>query len=260
MSIIAGLYLLISAMDAEAPQPSEVKLGAACILMVGIISLLFLLDVIRKPVRIALLFVSLIAAAYLFVKSKDSITTEIAAKKEAKFVKGQTVQGLKDVRSALEAYRVSHGGYTQDLDELQNFVKNGTVPKMMKIGQLPDSIASEEEAMELGIIVKMPAGMTAEQVKKQGLIVRDTIQISVMEDKFESEFAKKARVFPFDLKNIKFSPVSKKPWDIQAGYANMGGVQQPVVAVKESEPYKGGKALQIGDLKEAHLNGNWDDD
>ncbi len=260
LSIIAGLALLISAMDAEAPQPSEVKLGAACILIVGVISLLFLLDVIKKPVRLAILFVCLIAAGYLFVKSKDSITTEISAKKEAKFIKDQTVQGLKDVRSALEAYRLSHGGYTQNLDELMDFVENGTVPKMMKIGQIPDSVASEEQAMELGLIVKMPSGMTAEQVKEQGLIVRDTVQITVMEDKFDSEFAKKLRLFPFDLKNIKFSPASKKPWEIQAGYANMGGVQQPVVEVKESEPYKGGKALQIGSLKDAHLNGNWDDE
>ncbi len=61
----------------------------------------------------------------------------ISAKKEAKFIKDQTVQGLKDVRSALEAYRLSHGGYTQNLDELMDFVENGTVPKMMKIGQIP---------------------------------------------------------------------------------------------------------------------------
>jgi hypothetical protein len=235
-------------------------LGAACILIVGIVSLLFLLDVVKKPVRIALLFLSLIGAALLMVKSTTSITSEIAEKKQAKFVKDQTVQGLKDVRSALEAYRVANGTYTQNLDELTSFVKDGTVPKMMKIGQLPDSIPSEEMALELGLIVKMPEGMTAEEVKAQGLIVRDTVQISVMEDKFENAFAKKTRTFPFDLNNIKFAPVSKKPWSIQSGFASMGGVQQPVVEVKDPEPYKDGKVLKIGDLKEANLNGNWDDD
>jgi len=260
LSIFAGLALLISALDSEAPQTQEVVLGAACILIVGIVSLLFLMDVVKKPMRIAVLFLSLLGAALLFVKSTTSITSEIAAKKQAKYVKDQTVQGLKDVRSALEAYRVANGSYTQNLDELTSFVKSGTVPKMMKIGQLPDSIPSEEMAMELGLIVKMPAGMTAEEAKNQGLIVRDTVQISVMEDKFENDFAKKTRTFPFDLNNIKFSPVSQKPWAIQSGFANMGGVQQPVVEVKDPEPYKGGKVLKIGDLKEANLNGNWDDD
>ncbi len=260
LCIIAGLALLISALDAEAPQPSEVKLGAACILFVGIISLLFLLDVIKKPVRIAILFLSLIGAAYLFMKSSDSITSEIAELKQAKFVKTQTIQGLKDVRSALEAFRLTNGRYTQDLDELVAFVRGGTVPKMMKIGQIPDSIPSEERAMELGLIVKMPYDMTPEEVKAAGLIVRDTVRISVMEDKFDNEFAKKTRLYPFDLETIKLAPVSKKPWDIKTGYANMGGVQQPVVEVKDPEPYKNGKALQIGSLKDAHLNGNWDDD
>jgi len=259
LSIIAGLIMLVSAFDAEAPQPAEVKIGAACILFVGIVSLLFLLDVIRKPLRIAILFLSLIGAAFLYMKSSESITLEIAERKQAKFVKDQTVQGLKDVRSALEAFKLTNGRYTQDLDELVAFVRGGTVPKMMKIGQIPDSIASEEKAMELGLIVKMPYDMTPEEVKEAGLIVRDTVRISVMEDKFDNDFARKTRLFPFDIEYIKSAPVSKKPWDIKTGVANMGGVQQPVVQVKDPEPYKDGKALKIGSLKDAHLNGNWDD-
>lgn len=260
LSIIAGLTLLISAMDAEAPQPSEVILGAVCILIVGIVSLLFLLDVLKKPIRTAIMFLSLLGAVYLFMKSSDSITTEIAARKEAKFVKDQTVQGLKDVRSALEAFRLTNGRYTQDLDELVAFVRGGTVPKMMKIGQIPDSIPSEEMAMEMGLIVKMPYGMTAEEVKAAGLIVRDTVRISVMEDKFDNDFAKKTRLFPFDLETIRTAPVSKKPWDIKTGYASMGGVQQPVVEVKDPEPYDERKVLTIGSLKDNHLNGNWGND
>lgn len=259
LCIVVGIAMLVSAMSKVTPQPAEVKLGAACILAVGIFGLLFLLDVIKKPIRLVLLVISLLTAGYLFMQSSNSITSEIAEREQAKMVKDKTVQALKDVRSALEAYRVANGRYTQDLDELTTFVKSGTVPKPMRIGMWPDSIGTEENARELGLIQKMPEGMTIEQVKAQGIIVRDTVQIAVMEDKFDNEFAKKGRLYPFDIKNIKFSPVTNKPWDIKTGVANMGGVQQPVVEVKDPEPYKEEKQLKIGDLKEAHLNGNWDD-
>jgi hypothetical protein len=256
---ICGLALLFNSFDGKSPQPTEVKIGAACILFVGVISMMFMTDLIKKPVRIAVLFISLIGAAYLLIANTQTVTHEIAAQAKAKEVKKLTVQALKDVRTALETYRDVKGNYTSDLNALKLFVENDSITKIVKIGALPDSVATDEQARELGLYIKMPQGMTAEQVKAQGLIVRDTIQFPVMEEKFDNESALKGRTSPFDAQNLLVSPVSKKPWKISVGAENFGGLQRPVAMVEDPEPWMGGEALKIGGLNQNNLNGNWDD-
>lgn len=259
--MIAGIALLISA-GGPNPQPSEVYMGSFAILLVGVISLLFLLDVIKKPIRLALTVVFALTAIYFIMANTNSINDEIKLQKEISLNKSMTIQALKDVRSAQEAYRQVHGQYTQDLDELSQFVKNGTVPKIKKIGAIPDSVGTEANALELGLIQKMPAGMTDAQVQEAGIIVRDTIQITVMEDKFTNDNALKNRKFDFDTEKLKYAPSSGKPWDIRAGVTNIGGVEQPVLLVADPEPFMASKseALTIGSMEDAHLNGNWKED
>lgn len=256
---LSGLALLYNSFDGKSPQPTEVKLGAACILFVGVISMMFMMDLIKKPVRIAVLFISLIGAAYLLIANTQTVTHEIAAQAKAKEVKTLTVQALKDVRTALETYRDVNGNYTSDLSALKRFVESGSITKIVKIGALPDSVATDEQARELGLYIKMPQGMTAEQVKVQGLIVRDTIQVPVMQEKFDNKSALKGRTSPFDAQNLLEAPASKKPWKISVGAENFGGLQRPVAMVEDPEPWMGGEALKIGGLNQNNLNGNWDD-
>lgn len=257
--ILSGLALLIFA-GGPNPQPQEVYLGSIAILLVGVISLLFLLDVIKKPIRIALTVVFALASVYFIMANTNTIQDEIEYKKEQQLNKAMTIQALKDVRSGQEAFRQVNGRYTQDLDELIAFVKSGTVPKVKKIGSIPDSVGTEANALELGLIQKMPSGMTDEQVQAAGLIVRDTIQISVMEDKFTNDIAVKSRKFDFDIEKLKYAPSSGKPWSVKAGITNLGGVDQPVLLVKDPEPFTKTEVLTIGSMEDAHLNGNWKED
>ncbi len=258
LCIVAGIAILAAASGPNA-QPKEVYWGASCILLVGIASLLFLMDVIKKPVQMVLSVVFLAAAAWLFYANTDSINSEIKFQEKASLLKSQTIQALKDVRSAQRAYYSVNGVYTQNLDELESFVKNGTVPKLKKIGAIPDSVGTEANAIELGLIQKMPEGMTDEEVVASGIIVRDTIQLSVMEDKFTNDYALKARKFDFDVNKMKFAPNSGKPWAIKAGNVNLGGVDQAVLEVTDPAPFAG-EALKIGSMEDAHLNGNWKED
>lgn len=258
LCIAAGIAILVAASGPNA-QPQEVYLGAACILLVGIASLLFLMDLIKKPVQMVLSIVFLAAAAWLFFANTNSINSEIAYQEKAKLLKAQTIQALKDVRSAEQAYYQVNKTYTQNLDELVSFVKNGTVPKLKKIGAIPDSVGTEAKAIELGLIQKMPEGMTDAEVSAAGIIVRDTIQISVMEDKFTNDHAMKSRKFDFNVDKMKFAPNSGNPWGIKAGKINIGGVDQAVLEVVDPEPFAG-EALKIGSMEDAHLNGNWKED
>ncbi|NNK80408.1 MAG: hypothetical protein HKO93_02835 [Flavobacteriales bacterium] len=259
--ILAGIALLIFA-GGPNPQPQEVYLGSFAILLIGIISLLFLLDLIKKPIRIALTAIFALVAVYFVMANTSSISDEIKLQKKIKLNKAMTIQALKDVRSAQQAYREVYGIYTQDLEELAKFVQDGSVPKVKKIGSIPDSVGTEERALEMGLIQKMPEGMTDDEVKAAGLIVRDTIQIPVMEDKFTNDIAMKSRKFDFDPNKIIYAPTSGKPWEVRSGVTNIGGVDQPVLLVVDPEPFMATKseALRIGSMEDAHLNGNWKED
>jgi hypothetical protein len=258
MCIVGGLGLLIAA-TGDNSQNGLVMMGASAILIVGIVSLLYLLDMVNKPLRIAISVLFAIGAVFMIKANYDSIGDEIAYREKATLIQSKTVQALKDLRSAEEAFYKVNNRYTQDLDELVAFVKTGKLPQMKKIGAIPDSIGSEEKARELGLIVKMPEGMTDAQAKKAGLIVRDTVYIAVMEAQFTNSMALSARKFPFFVDKMAFAPSSGKKFLAQATSKNIGGVDKQVIYIKDPEPFAG-EALTIGSLDDAHLNGNWKED
>jgi len=258
MCIIAGITLLAAA-NGQYSQNSLVMMGAAAILIVGIVSLLYLMDVVNKPLRIALSVIFALGAVFMVKANYDSISDEITYREKVSEAQSKTIQALKDVRVAEEAFYKVNSRYTQDMDELVSFVKSGKLPQMKKIGAIPDSIGSEDKAREMGMIIKMPEGMTDAQVKKAGLIVRDTIYIPVMEAQFTNEIAMHNRKFPFDVEKLGYAPNSGKKWNAQATTKDIGGVAKAVLLIKDPEPFAG-EALTIGSLDDAHLNGNWKED
>ncbi|MDA0714186.1 MAG: hypothetical protein O2867_06635 [Bacteroidetes bacterium] len=259
LCIIGGTIILIAAVGPN-NQNGSVMLGAAAILIVGVVSLLYLLDKVNKPLRLVFTVLFALGAAYMVFANWTSINSEIEYKKKATLVKAETIQALKDIRSAEEAYVKVNGLYTQDLDELVNFVKTGKLPELKKIGAIPDSIGSEEKARELGMVIKMPEGMTDAQVKAAGLIVRDTVYIPVMESAFTNDIAMAARKFPFDVDKMVYAPNSGKKWIAEATTRMIGGVTKPVLKITDPEPFDNSEALTIGSLEDAHLNGNWKED
>jgi hypothetical protein len=258
LTIIAGILLLANS-GGKYAQNMAVILGSTGILLIGLVSLFFLLDVIKKPIRIAVSVVFALGAIYMINASYSSIADEIDFREKSKLISSQTKQGLKDIRTAQEAYYSVKGRYTDDLDSLVYFVKNGKIPTIKKIGAIPDSIGTETRAREMGMIVKMPSGMSEEQIIAEGLIVRDTVFVPVIDAKFKNTIAAKKRKFPFDPDKMKYAPYSKDPWFAKATVKNSGGVDQSVVVIKDPKPFTG-DTLMIGSLDEAHLNGNWKED
>lgn len=258
LTIAAGVFLLIAS-SGQYAQNMAVKLGSTGILLIGLVSLLFIMDVIKKPIRIALSVVFALGAIYMVNASWNSINDEIVYQKQVQAIGSETKQVLKDVRNAQEAFLLINGRYQTDLDSLIDFVKTGEIPQLKKIGAIPDSVGTETRAREMGLIVKMPEGMTDEQVRQAGLIVRDTVYIPVMEAKFTNEIAMKNRKYPFDLERIKFAPNSGEPWNVRSGTVNIGGLDRPTLLIKDPKPFTT-DTLMIGTLDDTHLNGNWKED
>ena len=128
------------------------------------------------------------------------------------------MQALKDVRAAQIAFEQAHGEYSANVQELREFVRTGEMPVVRAIGQKPDTL-SEEEAIELGIIV------------------RDTFTVAVLDTLFLNYAnATDERVFKFDLDRFGISPGSGKPFIMRKGRVNAGGRDMPVFLVKDRSP------------------------
>lgn len=231
--------------------------AAVGVFLVGILSLFYSMGKVSAKMQKKLVIPAIILSGVFLYGNVQSIKGKIAYEKERDHVRSQVIQKMKDVRTAQLAFKDAKGTYTSSWSELIDFVKNGQVPIYKNIGSIPDSIEGGlSEAIELGMVVKMPIDMTDEEAAASGLIIRDTLYASVQQERFETEKELSKRKFPFDIDNINISPYQGE-FSLQVGQAEIGGVRRPTVLCKESNPYPGSDTLTIGSLSEAHTNGNW---
>ena len=124
----------------------------------------------------------LIAAVVITYFIYDSIQRPIEFEKAKKVRYTATVEKLKDIRKAQIAYKDVYGQFTGSWDTLINFVANDSVRNVRKIGELTDSM--------------IEAGLSEKKAIKLGLLIRDTVRISVIEAIFGGV------INPSDLKMI----------------------------------------------------------
>ena len=211
-----------------------------------------------KTVIQIVLVVAILVLGYLLF---ESIMNPIRFVQEREKRENATIQKLKDIRTAELAYKSEHDRFTGDFDSLITFLKTGSFTVVKDIGSAPDSLIEEVGKQE------------AERIAlRQGLIQRDTIQISVIDSLFykgypvdslryvpftdgyefelgagEIETGSKVRVRVFE---------AKVPYDILLA----GLDPQLVINYKEErEKITGYPGLKVGSLVEATNNaGNWE--
>jgi hypothetical protein len=124
--------------------------------------------------RIIIQLALIIGAAILAYLIWDSIQTPIDFTKEKKIKYDQVIENLKDIRKAQVAFKEVNGRFCGDWDSLITFVKYDSIPKIRKVGMLTDEM--------------MEAGLDEKAAMKQGLIIRDTIKVSVLKEVFSKEY------------------------------------------------------------------------
>ena len=100
----------------------------------------------------------------------DTIKTPINFEKEKDARYEDVIERLKDIRKAQLAYKDVHERFSGNWDSLIAFVKHDSVPKIRKIGMLTDSM--------------IEAGLDETAAMQKGLIIRDTINASVLDEVF----------------------------------------------------------------------------
>ncbi len=248
--VFLGLYLVII----SGQQTNLFLFGGLGIMAVGIISALFVKGLISQTVQV-ILSVAIALIAFFFAYQDYAVIKEkLEYAEERKKVETSVKQRLKDIRKVQLAYVKEKGRYAASFDSLKYFLNNGQVSLIKRFGTRPDSIATDEQARELGLFQKMPEGMTEDQVLKAGILVRDTVLVPVKGYIFDED-DKKTRKTPLYLDSLAYVPFGNHKFDMRADVIDKGGVRAPVFYVVDPQPF--GNQLSVGSLTDATTAGNW---
>ena len=248
--ILLGIFLLAF----SGGQTTWYKMGSAGILIVGILGFLFIKGIITRQLQVIVTIVIAAGALFMAFKDYDVIKDRLAYDTHKKKVEAQVIQRLKDIRKAELAYQKEKGVYTPSFDTLIDFLKNGEIKLIKKLGSLPDTVPTEEMARELGLIRHMPDTLTEAEVIALGIIVRDTIMVPVGPYVFDEDDSK-GRKFPLYIDSLPYVPFAKHKFELETKTIQTGGVTQSVFQVKDPNPF----AFQfiVGSLDRANTAGNW---
>ena len=257
--IIISIVLLVKGFfgDPSMRQSDLALYGTIAILIFGIVSLFFLLDLVKKPVVWVLSIFFLLGAAFFGYSNFQTINEELVLTKKKNLIKAKMIQRLKDVRTAEIAFQETNGVFTKNWVSLKSFVRSGKIATVKNIGAIPDTLTASQ-CEELGLFVSRPAGMSDAQIIKAGLIVRDTIYENALQVLFENEKSMSKRKFPLDLDHFDIAPgTTDTQLKLEAGQIEVsGGVKRNVFACYDPEPFSG-TPLKVGSMTEAMTNGNW---
>jgi len=233
IQVIIGI-LLLTIQD----QDHYFIIAGLAIVISGIVSGLFVANFLSKMITLVLQGLILIVAVYFAYQDYKSVDINIRFARQKSKVDSETIQRLKDVRTAEKSFLDSYGHYTADLDSLVEYVNTDSLIEVRAIGDKPDSLTIIE-AIDLGIIQ------------------RDTFKVSVLNNKFLNESALKKRKYPFDSEKFIYAPYSGERFKAQAGVIEVsGGIKKNVLEVVDPSPIVP-PALKIGSMVEPHINGNW---
>ncbi|MFO7998524.1 MAG: hypothetical protein R6U86_06020 [Bacteroidales bacterium] len=188
-------------------------------------------------IGLALIIVVLVYLIYESIMEPVRFNQEVARREAA------IIQRLKDIRSVQLAHRSRYQAFNGDLDSLVQFVKNDSLPIIMAIGTVPDTI-TESEAVRLGLVRRDTMWMPA----------RDSLLI-------------RAR---YTVDSLPFIPSSGgKRFTMEASMIERGMVQLPVFEaytlpeeylsdLENWRVYYTRELLKVGSLVEASVDGNWE--
>ena len=217
--IITGLYLVFMGIipDSETgiSQNSSFLIGGLTILVLGILILLFVMDIIKsRKIQIALYLALLLPLCFLLTNalysSINNTIEEIETKKHKDVYIKQALNDIKDIE--LE-YRKKYSWFTNDFKELKRFLIVDSVYSIDTEGDIPDHAITEEHQAILGYntvdnYIEIES-YDEEEALKCGLIKKDTNWTNVLVKLFTGEEAiNNERVYPFDLENFQYVPLT----------------------------------------------------
>lgn len=259
--IVWGIGIL---MFASEEQPQLYMIGGIGMILAGIISVLYIADVISGIVHFILLGVIIIGAAVYGYFVYDSIMSKIRLEASIAAHEKEVKQRLKDLRDAQLEYFIVNNKYCTSFDSLKLFVRTGFAYKIDKIGDVPEKLEPEQWKF-LGY-KEPPATVISEveawKLNKAGLLSnfkRDTTKIAVMDKLFASRnyLASRQSIYKFNIDSMDIVPDrgGKVKFEMFHDTLIKNNVPAAIFCIWEPAPLR--DTLQVGSKTEVTTNGNW---
>ena len=292
LSIILGVYLLIKSIvptrffqfDPNLDKPfehepytqgPEFKIAAIFFIVVGVIWLLYVLNLLRSYIGIAVGAVSIGIAVWLLNKDYQIIKKDVDYINKKEMIYKEIKNRLNDLKIAQVEFKNEYGVYTNNIDSLIDYVKNGKTIKFVRKGTLPVRTLTREEAdfiygkkankaldnnitdSEAKALLKMnpvPADLTE--------IVRDTVYVPVLESVFNEasyleQRKKKGIDYPFHPDSLRLIPFSPNPVLMDTSSVDRGEIRVPTLLIRMPHSIDESDTLKIGDTTDNSLKDNW---
>lgn len=276
-----GLIMIIFGLSKEPiagqTQTEWFLYGAIVVFVIGITSLLYMLELVNKIIHFSVLTISIIVSVALTIMSIQSVE-----KTQAEIIKYETtrkavIQGLSDIRDIQVAYKKKTGKYTDSFDTLRKFLLEEKTYKTVRVyliegmESIPDRKPTLEEAATLGYDpvkdeAKIQDGIDEAEAIILGFIRIDTTWFPVLENLFTGkEAAKRKREYPFNIDEFQYVPLNKEKIQFTMKVAIIDSVTNYFMAIdpkplkplgyKENQPHP--DTLKVGSLTENSTSGSW---
>ena len=247
--------------------------------IVGIIWILFLVNVLKSFVGLAVTLVAFGLGVFVLYKDYSIVMTDVEFQnKKAHYFK-EIKEKLKDIKIAQIEYKNENKEYTPSFDSLIDFIKNGKTISYVRKGVTPGRAISKDERtflygkrdnraldndmtdVEAKALLSMP-NKTPELEKDLKGYQRDTVYVSVFETVFKNNGYLEARA-KLDLDN-EFNPddLGKMPFsdlqfEMKTDSISRGELSLSTLLIQAIHPEFPTDTLKIGDLEDNSLKDNW---
>ena len=214
---LSGILLLITAFSSTGniSQSGTFKLGAFVVFAMGIVTYLYIQEIITKSQHIIILVVMLLSCMSLGFSTYSSVSTTIGHIELKKEKDIHIKQGLRDIEVIQLEYKKKYGWYSDDFSELKRFLLDDSVYSISTRGIVPDYKVTEEHAMILGYdpiqdYIQMES-YDEKEALKCGLLSKDTSWLNVMSKLFPTTLDTSGnRIYEFDINSFHKVPMSEE--------------------------------------------------
>lgn len=218
--ILTGLILLNTAIfsgTGSTSQSGTFLIGALVVILMGVVTILYIKEIITKNIHLTILAIMLISCLLLGYSTYSSISTTIAQIDLKKKIDSNIKQGLRDIEIIQLEYKKKYGWYSDNFKELKRFLLMDSVYSISTKGIVPDYKITPEHAEILGydpILDYIQIESYDEQeALKCGLLIKDTSWENVLLKLFEtSEDSSNNRIYDFNLDNFDRVPMSENKY------------------------------------------------
>lgn len=248
--------------------------GALFFLLGSAVWFLYLFGIIKSFIGYAVLTIMIISSAYLLYADFNTVDKDV--KYNALYTKmDQDIRArILDIKAAQSAFKEYNKYYTNNIDSLIWFVKNGSKMSVPQTGKLPErTITPEERDYIYGDNRPIDKLMTDREAHAlvhgpnppadlKGFS-RDTVYLPVLEAIFYSEKFILGRekigenLIAFHPDSLKYVPYCGRIVTIDTSSVLKGEIKVPTLMIQMIHPMDSTKVYQIGDLKDNHLRDNW---